>query len=114
MWFGVETAFVDGKHFASRPLFDQNIDPNEKRVQKGTCYTRAGECPHNSSQSFLGGRIEVRTDWFQTKEQALDFCEGKITYIVHQKAGTYRFLKWEAIPVGNGLEPFKGIYKNHP
>lgn len=121
MWYAVETAFVDGKHLESRPCFDMNVDPDYKGVQSGTTMCSHYEEPCNSRQTFMGGRIEIHTDWFQTKEQAMKFCDGSLTYIVHQRA-KYRkdirstilsFIKWEAVPVTGDMEPFRGIYQRH-
>lgn len=115
MWFAVETAFIDGKHFASRPFFDMNANMNSKRALPGVCYCKHYEEPHNSSQTFMNGRIEIHTDWFQTKEQAMKFCDGSITYVIHyrkNKNSLRDFVKWETVEVQYGMEPFRGIYKD--
>lgn len=114
MWFAVETAFIDGEHFASRPVFDMNADENSRRALAGVCYCEHYEQPHNSSQTFMNGRIEVRTDWFQTKEQAMKFCEGTITYVIYyrKEKNSFRdFIKWEAVEIKEDMKPFRGIYK---
>lgn len=121
MWYAVETAFIDGKHFASRPCFNMNVDLNYKGCQKGICLARHEEAPHNTCETFMEGRIEIHVDWFQTKEQAMKFCDGTLTYIYHQnvkyrkdiKSHIRSFRNWEAVPVTEGMEPFRGIYENH-
>lgn len=121
MWYAVETAFVDGKHLESKPCFDMNVDPNCRRAQPGTCHRSHDDEPYNSCETFMDGRIEIHTDWFQTKEQAMKFCDGSLTYIVHQDAH-YRksinstilsFMRWEAVPVTGDMQPFRGIYQKH-
>lgn len=118
MWYAVETAFIDGKHFASRPCFDLDARPGSV---KGICMASHNEQPMNTRETFMDGRIEVHTDWFQTKEQAMKFIDGSLTYVVHLKA-RYRkdikstitsFLKWEAVSVTDSRPPFRGIYEKH-
>lgn len=121
MWYAVETAFIDRKHFASRPCFDMNVDPKYRGVQPGTCLCEHYEEPHNTVETFMEKRIEIYTDWFQTKEQAMKFCSGLLTYVMHYNTKYRRdinttlstFVRWEAVPVTGDMEPFKGVYQYH-
>lgn len=118
MWYAVETAFIDGKHFASRPVFDLGATPGS---WKGICMAGHDEEPMNTREAFMDGRIEIHTDWFQTKEQAMKFMDGSLTYIVHLKACYKKsinstltsFMKWEAVDVIDSRPPFRGIYERH-
>lgn len=122
MWYAVETAFVDGKHFKSRPCFDMNVDPNTRRCPPGTCLCAHYEEPHNTCETFMEGLIEIHVDWFQTKEQAMKFIDGTLTYVMyyqseyvpHIKTTLHHFIKWEAVDVTNDRPPFIGIYKTLP
>lgn len=117
MWYAVETVFIDGNHFDSRPCFEMNVDPNYKGVQPGTCLCSHDEEPHNSCQTFLDGRIEIHLDWFKTKEQAMRFIDGSLTYVIHyennNKSRFLSFLKWEVINVTDDIQPWRGIYEAH-
>ncbi len=121
MWYAVETAFIDGKHLSSIPLFDPDAGPDPCRVQKGTCLCRHDEEPHNSVQSFLGGRIEIHTDWFKSKEQAKRFIDGSLTYVIHFSDHYHKdinstipeFIRWEAVETSDDRPPFRGIYEHH-
>lgn len=121
MWYAVETAFIDGKHFASRPYFSMDVDPKANYVQPGTTRNAHSEEPHNSCKTFMDGRIEIHTDWFQTKEQAMKFCDGSLTYVVHYrdyyrwdiKSTLSAFMKWEAVDVSEAYPAFRGIYEHH-
>ena len=121
MWYAVETAFIDGKHFASKPYFDMNVDPDSRGIQPGTCLCRHDEMPHNTCETFMNGRIEIHTDWFQTKEQAMRFCDGSLTYIIHMrdeyradiKSTLSHFVKWEAVETQGNILPYRGIYQHH-
>lgn len=122
MWYAVETAFMNGRMLKSVPMFDLKMDENTAgRVIPGTCPLSHDEEPHNTCQKFLNGLIEIHTDWFQTKTQAMQFINGGITYIMHYRA-VYRkdikstirtFLKWEAVPALGERLPYKGIYMDH-
>lgn len=122
MWYAVETAFMNGRMLKSVPMFDPKMDENTAgRVIPGTCPLSHNEEPHNTCQTFLNGLIEIHTDWFQTKEQAMQFINGGITYVMHYRA-VYRkdikstirtFLKWEAVPAMGDKLPYKGIYMDH-
>lgn len=122
MWYAVETAFVNGKQFKSIPLFEPDADEASGRVLPGTCMAGHNEEPHNTCQKFLKGLMEIHTDWFQTKEQAMDFINGGITYVIHYRAvykksikSTIRtFLNWEAVPAQGEFLPYRGVYKDHP
>lgn len=112
MWYAVETAFVDGKHLGSRCIFDMKVVPNDMcRPRSGTCARPHNECPGNTCEKFMNGRIEIHVDWFQTKEQAIKFCNGSLTYIVYMDDVHRQFIKWEAVEVTGDMEPFRGIYK---
>lgn len=121
MWFAVETAFVDGKYLDSQPCFDLNLDPNYKGFAPGTTNRAHYEEPYNSCETHMNGRIEIHTDWFQTREQALAFCEGKLTYVIHLgieykqaiNSDISHFIKWEVVEVKDDIEPYRGIYKRH-
>lgn len=116
MWYAVESAFIDGKHYVSRCCFTGKQDGHG--FEPGTCARPHYEEPMNSCQSFMGGLIEIRTDWFQTREQAERFCQGTLTYRItcreEYRAGinsTLRhFIKWEAIPVEGDVLPYQGQY----
>lgn len=112
MWFAVETAFVDGNHLKSIPLFlDEDTGA---RIQPGTCLCKHYECPGNREEKFLKGLIEIHTDWFQTKEQAHAFINGALTYIVTMRkdphGGLADFVKWETVSTSEGYEPWRSIY----
>lgn len=119
MWYAVETAFIDGKHFASRLCFDPKVESNG--FQPGTCMCGHQEEPHNSCETHMGGRIEIHIDWFQTKEQAKKFAEGQITYRIHKdvawlpknQSHISYFRKWEVVLVDKDRPPFIGIYEQH-
>lgn len=119
MWYAVETGFVEGRHLISRPCFAMDADEDVISPQAGCCARPHYEEPMNSCQTFLGGLVEIHTDWFQTKDQALKFCQGTLTYKVisreHYRADirtTLRdFVKWEAVEVSEGYEPWRGVYE---
>lgn len=73
MWFAVETAFVNGVQYKSVPLFDPKLDSRtiSGGTASGTYAAGHHEEPHNTCQTFLKGLVEIHTDWFQTKEQAM-------------------------------------------
>ena len=97
------------------------MDANENIIspQEGCCPRPYYEEPMNACQTFMGGLIEIYTDWFQTKDQALKFCQGtqtyKITYREHYRAdikSTLRdFVKWEMVDVEGEYEPWRGVYE---
>lgn len=115
MWYAVETAFINGNQFASRLCFKDG-----DRVA-GICYEDEDAEPHNSCQKFMDGKIEIHYDWFQTKEQAKQFANGGITYVVVYQ-DEYRpdinstishFIGWHTEPcLGENL-PYRGIYEHH-
>lgn len=122
MWYAVETIFMNGTQLKSVPMFNPNANEKSERILPGTCLCGHDEEPHNTCQKFLNGIVEIHTDWFQTKEQAMQFINGGITYIVHYRA-VYRkdikstirtFLKWEPVPALGENLPYRGIYKDHP
>lgn len=125
VWFAVETAFVGGQHLKSIPMFDQEADQLAYgRLLPGICLAGHDEEPHNTCQTFLKGFVEIHTDWFQTKEEALGFINGQITYIAHYRAkyrpeikSTIRtFIGWETVSVSNKYPsylPYKGVYMDH-
>lgn len=106
MWYGVETAFVDGKHLGSQCLF-QDKDPGPV----GHCYAD-DPYPVNSCEKHFGGRIEIHVDWFETEELAHKFCNGVITYrhTYDSWNGRWRFVKRtiENVDPGKGVEPYRG------
>lgn len=122
MWYAVETAFMNGRMLKSVPMFDPKTDENTTgRIIPGTCPLSHDEEPRNTCQKFLNGLVEIHTDWFQTKKQAMQFINGGITYIMHYRA-VYRkdikstirtFLKWEAVPALGDRLPYRGIYMDH-
>lgn len=75
MWYAVETAFIDGKWFGSRCLFDKGSSN-----LKGHCYSSHNVEPMNQCQKLFDNRIEIHTDWFESEQLAEDFVAGKITY----------------------------------
>lgn len=121
MWYAVETAFIKGKQYKSILLFDKNVKSDSRRAQPGTCLADHNEAPHNMSKLFLNNEIEIHTDWFQTKEQAEQFKNGGITYIVHEEVWydssirtvRSRFMHWETVPANGKYLPFHGAYEYH-
>lgn len=118
MWYAVETAFVDGKHFGSKCVFSEgDLSP------VGHCYAGLNEEPLNSCEKKFDNRIEIHFDWFESEKLAKDFCDGKITYIHHYeayykksiKSTLRRFSRREIVNVDeqNGILPYRGIYKDH-
>lgn len=107
MWYALETVFIDGKLFGSRCAFiDEDSNPD------GDYYVVS-----------FGGRIEILLDWFESKEIAKGFCNGKVTYIHYYdgyfmdsaKTTLKRFSKREIIPVNEneGILPHRGIHKTN-
>lgn len=121
MWCAVETAFVGGKHYKSRLLFDPNIDENSKGFYPGTFLCDEDEEPGNKCEKFMDGEIEIHTDWFQTKEQAITFVNGSTTYAIHRtfwynkstRSIHSNFLKWESVPALGKYLPFRGTVIKH-
>lgn len=119
MWYAVETAFIGGKRYKSRPLFNEKESPG--RIGPGECMAGNDEEPHNMTQTFMDGDIEICTSWFHTKEQAIRFMKGELTYVKHYMAWYDRgirtmrlqFLKWEAVEVSDKFPSFRGAYEYH-
>lgn len=117
MWYAVEIAFIGGKHYKSRPCFD--MKSCHRRIGPGECMAGMDEEPHNMTQTFMNGDIEIRTSWFQTKEQAIQFINGELTYVKHYmvwydkgiRTMRQRFLKWETVKVSDKFPPFQGSCK---
>lgn len=115
MWYAVETAFINGEHYMSKPCFTGEKDGHG--FEPGTCDRLLTDEPMNSCQTFMGGLIEIRTDWFQTREQALAFVRGSMTYKITRrqyyradiKSTLSDFMKWEAIEVKRDILPWRGI-----
>lgn len=115
MWYAVETVFIDGKLFGSQCLFD------EDDAVKGCCYCSHNEEPMNSSHTEFGGRIEIHCDWFETKELAMRFQDGEITYKhIYEayykpsiKSTLTQFVKREIVELcgNNGALAHRGIYE---
>jgi hypothetical protein len=113
MWCKKETVFVDGKMFDSHCCFDDH-EVNED----GYLFTNS-DYPMNTCEKYCRGRIEIRTDWFETEELAHLFCEGVITYVhTHEirynnttKSRFIKLVKRDIIKVGDlGLaHPYRGI-----
>lgn len=105
MWYAVETAFIDNKWFGSRCMFDEE---NEKS-RAGTCMASHDEQPMNRTERFFNNRIEIHTDWFESKELAKAFIAGEITYchLYHTwydkriHSTKQKFIRREIIPVDN-------------
>lgn len=119
MWYCVETVFIDGKLFGSRCCFDE-----DDRSPVGKCYAAETEEPHNSRKEEFGGRIEIHLDWFESRELATDFRDGKITY-VHTYESYYKksinstlrkFSQRKIVDVceEKGILPHRGIYTDIP
>lgn len=105
-WYGTETLFVNGRHCLSKVMFDPYPIGEPP---KGMVKVPAGEGPPNTSTKLMDGDVEIRTDWFKTKEQAWEFVRGGITYIIYRKDG--RFAKWETSSSLSVQSPFRGIYR---
>ena len=87
MWYAVETAFMNGRMLKSVPIFDLKTDENTTgRAIPGTCPLSHDEEPHNTCQKFLNGLVEIHTDWFQTKKQAMQFIKRR-HYLYHALQG---------------------------
>ncbi len=119
MWYAVETAFINGTQYKSIPCFKKDVDEYGTGIQPGTCMRPHYEEPMNTCQTFLNGIIEIHTDWFQTKEQAMQFINGSLTYVITRRE-EYRkdinstlshFVKWEAVPANGEYLPYRGVYK---
>lgn len=114
MWYAVETTFIDNK------LFDIHGFDYDKKY--GICYAEHNEEPRNSTKTECNGRIKIRTHWFETKELARDFIDGKITYIHYYdtyydnnyKKNLRKFSYREIVKVDilKGILPYIGIYEN--
>lgn len=111
MWYAVETTFVDDK------LFDVHGFDYDKR--HGVCYAKHYEEPMNQTKKECNDRIEIHTDWFETKELAEKFINGEITYIhyydCYESYFNCKFIKREIVnvDVDNGILAHKGIYKKN-
>ena len=109
MWYGVETAFIDGNCLVSYCLFqDGDTSP------VGHCYSE-DEYPVNICEKHFNDRIKIHVDWFESEELAHQFCEGKITYrhTFEKWKGRQWFVKREILEIdpGKGILPYQGIQK---
>ncbi len=117
-WYAVETAFVDGELLDSKCCF---VEDGSSIV--GVQIASHTEAPQNFCRKEFCDRIEIHTDWFETKELAKAFSEGKITYIHHfdayYKASIkstlrhYRSRELVEVCEEKGIMPYRGIYKDH-
>lgn len=116
MWYGVETAFIDGELFGSRCLFKKG-----SKSPVGHCYAPKYEQPGNSVEKQFDNRIELHCDWFESEELAERFCNGEITYIHYYHAwydssinSTFRrYCKREIAEVDfENYFPYRGITKD--
>lgn len=122
MWYAVETAFIEGRWYKSMLMFDPWASQENARALPGVCYAGHDECPHNTCQTFMGRLIEIHVDWFQTKEQAIEFMDGKIGYAMHFRTWYDRgirsmrseFIKWEPVkPPSPLFSKFRGVCEHH-
>lgn len=114
MWYAVETVFIDGE------LFDIHGFDYDKR--HGITYAEHDEEPMNKTKRECSDRIEIHTDWFETKELAKGFIDGKITYVhyydayydksINSTLKKFSKRKIVKVDIDNGILPYKGIYKN--
>ena len=113
-WCAVETCFIDGKFFGTRCLFTNG----KEKDPVGRCYASLDEEPGNRRDILFGGRIELRTEWFESEQLAVGFAMGRITYRhtyevyykVSIKSSVGRFIKREILEVDNKtVFPYRGI-----